>query len=133
MKKAIILIGILCTWANLTQAQNEIRKITQTLMHYIEGTAQGQPERLRQVFHPDFKLFLVTTDSLRVIDGQGYISRVKKGEKYNRQGRIVAIDYENDAAMAKIEVVFPDTKRIATDYVMLLKINGQWKKISSIR
>ncbi|OJJ22468.1 hypothetical protein BKI52_07240 [marine bacterium AO1-C] len=123
-----LLLLILCT--PLAQAQNDIGAISQTLMHYIEGTTNGQPERLRKAFHPDFQLFLAAADTLRTIDGQGYISRVKKGQKYNRKSRIVSIDYENDAAMAKIEVYFPDTKRIATDYLMLLKLNDDWKIIT---
>jgi Putative lumazine-binding len=32
--------------------------ITETLMHYIEGTANGQPDRLRKAFHPDFNRYI---------------------------------------------------------------------------
>lgn len=34
--------------------------------------------------------------------------------------------------MAKIQVYFPETKRIATDYLMLLKVGDDWKIIHKL-
>lgn len=113
-------------------AQNEIAEITAALNDYIEGTATGQPDRLREAFYEDFNLFLVAEDTLRVIDGKGYIDRVEEGKKSNRQARILSIDVENNAAYAKIEVYFPETNRRATDYLMLLKTKERWKIIHKI-
>tara|TARA_R110000787_G_scaffold86285_4_gene184020 strand:- start:9693 stop:9797 length:105 start_codon:yes stop_codon:yes gene_type:complete len=31
-------------------------------MDYIEGTANGEKDRLRKDFHPDFNLYTVTTE-----------------------------------------------------------------------
>jgi hypothetical protein len=132
MKKfqLILVVGLLLT-ATQTHAQSdsktEIAQITNTLMDYIEGTANGEPERLRRAFHPDFKLYTVTdTDSLLVRSGEKYIANIKTGEKANRIGRIISIDFENDAAMAKAEIVVPGW-RIFTDYFLLLKYEGSWK------
>jgi hypothetical protein len=96
-------------------------------MDYIDGTANGEPERLRKAFHPDFNLYTVTAeDSLRIRSGEAYIANVKEGEKANRIGRIISIDYEKDAAIAKAEIVIPNW-RIFTDYFLLLKYEGTWK------
>ena len=96
-------------------------------MDYIEGTANGEPGRLRKAFHPDFNLYTVTeADSLRIRSGEAYIANIKEGEKANRIGRIISIDYEKDAAMAKAEIVIPNW-RIFTDYFLLLKYEGAWK------
>lgn len=106
---------------------SEMELISATLMDYIEGTANGQPERLHRAFHPDFNLYTVTEkDSLRIRDGQEYIAGIKPGEKANRIGRIVSIDFEKDAATAKVEIVIPNW-RIFTDYFLLLKYEGSWK------
>ncbi|MBP9083537.1 MAG: nuclear transport factor 2 family protein [Bacteroidia bacterium] len=108
-------------------SKTEIPQITNTLMDYIEGTANGEPERLRKAFHPDFKLYAVSdTDSLLVRSGEKYIANIKPGEKANRIGRIISIDFEKDAAMAKAEIVVPGW-RIFTDYFLLLKYEGSWK------
>jgi hypothetical protein len=123
----LILIGGLNVNAQTENSKSEIEQITETLMDYIEGTAIGEPDRLKKAFHPDFKLYTVTEkDSLRIRSGKDYISNVKTGEKSNRVGRIISIDYEKDAAIAKAEIVIPNW-RIFTDYFLLLKYGGSWK------
>lgn len=106
-----------------------MERITQTLNDYIEGTANGQPQRLRNAFHPDFNLYHVVKDSLKTWSGKDYISNIKEGEKSDRIGKIIAIDYENNAASAKIEIDIPNRKRIYTDYLLLMKYEGYWKII----
>lgn len=131
MKKLLLLSALLLSNFYLSaQAGNspsEIQRIAETLMHYIEGTANGEPDRLKLAFHPDFNLYTVTEeDSLRIRSGEQYISNVRQGEKTNRVGRIISIDFEKDAAIAKVEIVIPDW-RIFTDYFLLLKYEGSWK------
>jgi len=123
----LLLAGSFHSKAQTDNSRSEISLITETLMGYIEGTANGDPERLKKVFHPSFNLFTVTDkDSLRIRSGAEYIANVKKGEKTNRIGRIISIDYEKDAAIAKAEIVIPNW-RIFTDYFLLLKYEGSWK------
>ena len=113
--------------AQTENSPSEIEQISATLMDYIEGTANGEPERLRKAFHPDFNLYTVTDqDSIRIRSGKEYVSNIKAGEKANRIGRIISIDYEKNAAMAKAEIVVPNW-RIFTDYFLLLKYEGSWK------
>lgn len=105
----------------------EITKIKHVLLDYIEGTAEGQPERLRIAFHPDFNLYTVTeNDSLLIRNGQQYINGFKSGQKINRPGKILSIDFENNAATAKVEITMPNG-RIYTDYFLLLKYLGHWR------
>lgn len=123
----LLLLITLKGYAQSDSTQSDIAQITATLMDYIEGTANGEPERLRRAFHPDFNLYTVTQeDSLRIRSGEEYIQGVKQGEKSDRIGRIIAIDYENNAAMAKAEIIIPGW-RIFTDYFLLLKYEGSWK------
>ncbi|HRF76853.1 MAG TPA: nuclear transport factor 2 family protein [Chitinophagales bacterium] len=123
----LLLLITLKGYAQSDSTQSDIAQITATLMDYIEGTANGEPERLRRAFHPDFNLYTVTQeDILRIRSGEEYIQGVKEGEKSDRIGRIIAIDYENNAAMAKAEIIIPGW-RIFTDYFLLLKYEGSWK------
>lgn len=123
----LLLLITLKGYAQSDTTQSDIAQITATLMDYIEGTANGEPERLRRAFHPDFNLYTVTQeDSLRIRSGEEYIQGVKEGEKSDRIGRIIAIDYENNATMAKAEIIIPGW-RIFTDYFLLLKYEGSWK------
>jgi hypothetical protein len=109
------------------QVAQELPLITATLMDYIDGTANDDPEQVRRAFHPDFNLYTVNdADSLVVRSGAKYINGIKVGEKNNRQGRIISIDVEGNAAMAKAEIAVPGW-RIFTDYFLLLKYEGAWR------
>jgi len=111
----------------VSKEKSDLIQITETLTDYIEGTANGEPEKLKKAFHPDFNLYSVTKeDSLRTWEGKDYVSKIKKGEKSNRIGRIISIDYEKDAATAKVEILIPNW-RVFTDYFLLLKYEGSWK------
>lgn len=107
--------------------KTELEQIRATLTDYIEDTANGEPQRLKKAFHPDFNLYTVTSaDSLRIRSGEKYIANIEPGKKANRIGRIISIDHEKDADMAKVEIVIPGW-RIFTDYFLLLKYQGSWK------
>lgn len=116
----------------ITNAQSggvarEVAAISTVLMEYIDGTANGDPDQVRRAFHPDFNLYTVNdADSLWIRSGEKYIAGIKAGEKNNRQGRIISIDVESNAAMAKAEIAIPGW-RIFTDYFLLLKYQGSWK------
>lgn len=115
---------ILCT--TNAQDKSNFELVTETLNHYIEGTANGEPERLKIAFHPDFNLYTIQNDSLRIRSGKKYVSNIKPGKKSSRVGRIISIDIEGNAASAKAEIVMPGW-RIYTDYFLLLKYEGSWK------
>lgn len=128
----LILLLIPFAFSGYSQSENgptEIKQIKSVLMDYIDGTAEGEPERIKNAFHSDLNLYTVDADSLKVTSGRKYISYFENRKKRNRVGSIVSIDYENDAAMAKIEILMPAMKRIYTDYLLLLKVNGKWKII----
>ena len=129
MKKIFALLAFLFIQFNISAQTSDsaIAQITETIMNYIDGTANGDPEKLRKVFHPDFNLYAVTDkDSLLIRSGEKYISNIKPGEKVNRIGRVISIDVENNAAIAKAEIVIPGW-RIFTDYFLLMKYEGSWK------
>ena len=107
---------------------SEYENIKGVLMDYIEGTAHGEPERVRRAFHEDLNLYSVKNDTLAVWYGKDYVGGITPGKKNNRQGKILSIDYEKDAATAKVEIKIPNW-RIFTDYFLLLKIEGKWKII----
>ncbi len=128
MKKHITLI-LLVSSLFFSYGQSEIEAINKVLYDYIEGTANGEPNRLREAFDEDFNLYFVRKDSLQVWSGKKYVDNVKQGQKSNRIGKVLSIDYEGNAAVAKIEILMPSRKRIYTDYLMLLKVKDQWKII----
>lgn len=117
----------LYTAAQSTGSAHELPLIATTLMDYIDGTANGDPDQVRRAFHPDFNLYTVNdADSLWIRSGAKYIEGIKVGEKNTREGRIISIDVEGNAAMAKAEIAIPGW-RIFTDYFLLLKYESAWR------
>ena len=128
MKKIVLMI-LFFAGTFIVNSQNERENIKKALYHYIEGTANGEPERVKKAFHKDLNLYSIRKGELNVWDGKKYVGNIKPGRKSNRIGKIISIDYENNAAMAKLEIDMPDAKRIYTDYMLLLKVKGTWKVI----
>lgn len=81
----LLIVLVLAVSINLNaqneKGQSEIALITSTLMDYIEGTGNGEPERLKRAFHPDFNLYTIAGDTLRVRSGEKYIANVEQGKK----------------------------------------------------
>ena len=126
MKNLIILLLLTFGLGNLN-AQSDIQLITNTLMDYIEGSTDGQPERLKTAFHPDLNLYSIKKDgTLSTWSGEAYIADTKKGQPTGEDGKIISIDYENNIAVAKVEISHPKSKSTYVDYFMLLKIEDKW-------
>ena len=111
------------------QAQSDKEAVTATAMDYIEGTSNGEPDRLKRAFHEGAALYGVNDDgSMRRVPIAQYISYFKPGVKNDRKGKIVNIDIVNNAANVKIEILSGPWKY--TDYLLLLKLDGAWKIIN---
>lgn len=107
-------------------AQTETELITTTLMDYIEGSTNGQPKRLEKAFYPDLNLYYVKNNKIAVWSGKDYILDTKEGKPTGEKGTILSIDYENNAAVAKVEIAHPRSPTPYIDYFMLLKTEGKW-------
>ena len=129
MKKSMVLIIALLGF-QLLHAQKEVPTetalITQTLMDYIEGSTGGQPKRLKKAFYPDLNLYYVKNNRIAVWSGKDYILDTKEGKPTGESGKILSIDYENNAAVAKVEISHPKSSTPYIDYFMLLKTEGKW-------
>jgi putative intracellular protease/amidase len=124
--EVIAILNVNFKVTNKTTVKSDLEQITEILLDYIEGTANGQPERLRKAFHPNFNLYTIVKDTLWIRSGEQYISNIKVGEKANRIGHIISIDIEKDAAIAKVEIEIPNW-RTFTDYFLILKYQAAWK------
>ena len=100
--------------------------IAETLTDYIEGSTNGQPDRLKKAFYSDLNLYYVRNDSLRTWSGEAYIADTKEGQPTGETGKIISIDYENDIAVAKVEISHPKSQKPYVDYFMLMKVQGKW-------
>ncbi len=108
------------------QQSAEIELIRETLTDYIEGSTNGQPDRLRNAFHADLNLYSIKNGAVSAWSGKDYIKDTKEGKPTGETGKIMSIDFENDTAVAKIEISHPNSKQPYVDYFMLLKVKDRW-------
>lgn len=125
--KKLILILMIFAGIQTINAQQDIQLITNTLMDYIEGSTEGQPERLKTAFHPDLNLYYINKENkLGTWTGTSYIEDTKEGKPTGEGGKIISIDFENNIAVAKVEISHPKNTSTYVDYFMLAKIEDKW-------
>ena len=114
------------------RAQNaEEAAVRQAIEHYFRGHATGQGEHFRKVFHPDAKLFAVREGKYWQLTSEEYISRASgkpAPDEAQRKRTIESVDISGNAAIAKIVLDYPQVK--FTDYMSLLKIDGEWRIVN---
>jgi len=62
--------------------------------------------------------------------GPDYIARIEEGKVVPRYGRIVSIDSTERSAMVKVEIEW--NNRLYTDYMLILKVEGNWRIANKI-
>lgn len=131
-RTAIMLIVILAAAVVVvfqTRAHNaEEAGVRQALEYYLRGQATGGGENYRKAFHPDAKLFAVRDGKYWQLTSEEFIARAggkPATDEAQRKRSIEAIDITGNAAVAKIVLDYPNVK--FTDYMALLKIDGEWK------
>lgn len=127
MMKNWILLFLTVAQVSICMAQkSDVVLIEETLQKYITGSTGGQPQLLKEAFHPDLKLYYVKNDTIRTWAGTAYIEDTKEGKPTGESGKILSIDFENNAAVAKVEIAHPKSEVPYVDYFMLLKTDGKW-------
>ncbi|QGK73984.1 nuclear transport factor 2 family protein [Flavobacterium sp. SLB02] len=120
--------------SNLSFSQSEQSLIKNCIQNYIEGTSYNNPESISKAFYPEANLFLSHKDKpLWIVPISEYVNwfqKGKKGEFNGRIGKIISIQFYNDIAIAKAEILIPEKKQEFMDMFLLKKIQGEWKIIS---
>ncbi|MGH7720065.1 MAG: nuclear transport factor 2 family protein, partial [Gemmatimonadaceae bacterium] len=105
--------------------------VRQALDAYIAGHATGDGAHFRRAFHPESKLFWIRNGQLATRTSEEYIAGAAgkpADDEAQRKRRIASVDITGNAAVAKVELDYPSVR--FTDYMSLLKIDGQWKIVN---
>lgn len=116
-------------------ASSDVEKqaVTAAVERYFQGHATGDGELWRQAFHPEAKLFWVKGGALQQKTAADFAAGAPgkpAADEARRVRRILSLDTAGDAAMVKVELVYPEVTFI--DYLSLLKIDGQWRIVNKI-
>jgi hypothetical protein len=114
-------------------AAGEEAAVRAALQHYLLGHSTGDGAHHEVVFHPQAKLFWMRADTLNTRTSADYIAGASGSpaeDEDQRRREITMVDVTGDAAVAKIVLDYPDA--LITDYMSLLKIDGEWKIVNKI-
>jgi len=128
-----ILIGIAATIsAQKTAADNQEKELVKVpLNNYLQGHITGNPEFILKAFYKDARIMAFRGDkisNLSVEEFSGFFKGKVADDESQRKRKIESIDISGNAAIAKITLDYPTIK--FTDYMTLLKIDGEWKIVN---
>jgi hypothetical protein len=128
-----LLIGVVTTIsAQKTATDNQEKELIKVpLNNYLQGQSTGNPEFIRKAFHKDARIMAFRDGKLTNLSVEDFAVRFNgksaSGEA-QRKRTIESIDVAGNAAIAKIVLDYPTIK--FTDYMSLLKIDGEWKIVN---
>jgi hypothetical protein len=119
--------------SHATAADPERQEVAETVQLYLQGHATGNGDYFRKAFHPEAKLFWVKDGVLGQRTSAEFIGGATgrpADDEARRVRKIAMIDIADDAAIAKVELDYPDVTIV--DYLSLLKLDGTWVVINKI-
>jgi hypothetical protein len=136
MKKLSLLFAALCVAAfaigvRVFADEKEKEAARIPLENYIKAQATGNGDLIRAAFHKDARINAFRDNKLVNLSAEEFASRFtgKAAEdEAKRKRSIEMIEISGNAAIARITLDYPNVR--FTDYMSLLKIDGEWKIIN---
>jgi hypothetical protein len=134
-KNMAVLLTIVCLAATLSAQKNndneEGAAVKKPLELYMQAHATGNGDLIRQAFTPDARILFVRDGKYQQLTRDEFAARFNgrpPADEPQRKRRIASLDITGNAATAKIVLDYPATT--FTDYMSLLKIDGEWKIVN---
>jgi hypothetical protein len=105
------------------------------LENYIKAHATGDGSNLGKSFYPEAKIQGIKPDDGKLISFkfEDYVKSFPGKPAFDeakRKRKIETVEITKNAAIAKLVFDYPNVK--ITDYLLLLKIDGEWKIVNKI-
>ncbi len=132
MKKiTLILIDCIMSTSFLLAQQSDEELVKKTVSYYLDGGTNNDFETIKKAFHKDARMKYIKNGSYQEVNAIDFFKRVIKPDpKQNRETSIASISVSGNAANAVLKIKYSSFS--FTDYMSLLKINGEWKVVSKI-
>ena len=112
---------------------SEAEAVRVPLENYLKGHATGNGEFHKKAFHTEGNLIFIRDGKYTTRSFAEYIagsSGKPAADEGKRKRWIESVDVAGNVATAKIILDYPTAK--LTDYMSLLKIDGEWKIVNKI-
>lgn len=126
-----VLLLVLCWSAPVFAGSPEEAGVRAAIQHYFDGHATGDGEHFRKAFHPEARLLFIRDGKFTIWPVADYIARAPgkaADDEAQRKRWIETIDIVGDAATVKLVLDYPSVR--FTDYMTLLKVDGEWKIVN---
>lgn len=101
------------------------------LDNYLQAHATGNPDLIHKAFQADARITAFVEGKLVNLSVDEFAERFNgkpAADEAQRKRKIESLDVSGNAASAKIVLDYPAVK--FTDYMNLLKIDGQWQIVN---
>lgn len=126
----LLAVGVLFLGIKVT-AQNEKELVKIPLENYIKAQATGNGDFIRQAFHKDARIMAFRDGKLLNLSVEEFAGRFNgktAEDEAKRKRSFEILEISGNAAIARINLDYPTVK--FTDYMSLLKIDGEWKIVN---
>ncbi len=134
MKKTIFILLAALFLAGAAVAQTPKKDLVRIpLENYLKAHATGNAEYHKKAFHTEGQLIFIRDGKYTTRSFADYIASSPgkpAADEAKRKRWIESIDVVGNAATAKIILDYPNAR--LTDYMSLLKINGEWKIVNKV-
>lgn len=127
----VIVAGVVAVIANSTQS--EIAGARVPLENYIQGHVTGNGDFMRKAFHPEARVMAFRDGKMMNLTSEEFASRFTgkpAPDEAQRKRRIESLEITGNAGVGKIVLDYPTVK--FTDYMSLLKVDGEWKIVNKV-
>lgn len=132
MRSLLLLAALTIAAPALAQEKDEAGARA-AVNHYLAGHATGSPDEFRAAFHPKAMLYWNKDGAFAERTSADYIAGASgkpAPDETQRRRAIESLDVTGNAAMAKVVLDYPSVK--FTDYLSLVKADGEWRIVNKI-
>jgi putative lumazine-binding protein len=128
----LLTVALMSAWRFSSQAQRaEEVAVRVPLENYLKGHATGDGDYMRKAFHPEAKVFSFRDDKLNQLTSAEFAARFTgepAPDEAQRKRWIESVKITGNVGVGVIVLDYPTVK--FTDYMSLLKVDGEWKIIN---
>jgi hypothetical protein len=128
-----ILATLMLTAVPLTLAHADDPAVRAPVDAYIRGHATGDGSHWRAAFYPSARIVGYRDGQLRELTVDQFVALAPghpASDEAQRRRTIERIDVAGTVALAKVVLDYPTVR--FTDYLSLMKIDGQWRIVNKI-
>ena len=132
MRSLLLLAALTIAAPALAQEKDEAGARA-AVNHYLAGHATGSPDEFRAAFHPKAMLYWNRDGAFAERTSADYIAGASgkpADDEAQRRRSIESLDVTGNAAMAKVVLDYPSVR--FTDYLSLVKADGEWRIVNKI-